>query len=323
MPVPEYRAPWYLRNGHLQSVLPTLFRRPPMPEYRRERITTPDDDFLDLDWSAPGSDTLVIISHGLEGNSRRAYILGMVGAVNDAGWDALAWNYRGCSSEPNRQPIFYHNGATYDLDTVLHHAQATGRYHSIFLLGFSMGGNLSLMYAGQQGADLQPRVRGVVGFSVPCDLTDSSRALASPLCGIYMRRFLKKLHGKVRAKMAQYPDLLDDAGYDEIRTFKQFDDRYTAPLHGFESAEDYWRRCSCARVLADIRVPALVVNALDDPFLAGGCYPRDLAAGHPFLNLETPAHGGHAGFMLAGSRFWSERRAVAFIHSRLRESSLV
>lgn len=309
----DYRPPPYLRHGHLQTVLPTLLRRPPLPAFRRERISTPDDDFLDLDWAAPGHRTLAILSHGLEGNSRRAYILGMVRALNGGGIDAVAWNYRGCSGEPNRRPIMYHNGATYDLETVLRHCVATGRYEGIYLIGFSMGGNLSLLHAGEQAEELQPLVRAVVAFSVPCDLTASSRQLERPACAVYMRRFLRKLHTKVRMKMAQYPDLLDDRGYDRIRNFKQFDDRYTAPLHGFASAEDYWQRCGCRRLLGRIRVPALLVNAQDDPFLAGECYPRDVARDHPYLRLEIPRWGGHVGFMLPAATYWSERRAVAFL----------
>ena len=309
----RYAPPIYLRNGHLQTVWPTLFRRVSPPPYRRERIATPDDDFLDLDWAAPGSDTLAILSHGLEGHSGRAYMTGMARALNAAGIDALAWNYRGCSGEINRQPILYHNGSTYDLHTVLRHALAAGRHQRIFLVGFSLGGNLSLLYAGEQGAQLHPKVKGVLGFSVPCELAHGSEAISRPACAIYMKRFLHHLHQKVRAKMAQYPELLNDHGYREIRTFKQFDDRYTAPLHNFASAEDYWERCSCNRQLPNIAIPAFIVNALDDPVLIRDCYPRALVAGNPCLSLETPRHGGHVGFMLPGKTYWSEQRAVRFM----------
>lgn len=308
-----YSPPIYLRNAHVQTVYPTLLRKVEIPPYRRERITTADDDFLDLDWACVSSPTLVILCHGLEGNSTRDYIKGMVRAVNGAGMDALAWNYRGCSGEPNRRRIMYHNGATYDLDTVVQHAAARGIYENIFLLGFSMGGNLALLYAGEQGRALHPRIRGVLGFSVPCELSHSSRALNHPACAIYMKRFLRKLHRKIRAKMAQYPGHINDDNYRQIKTFCQFDDRYTAPLHGFTCAEDYWHRCSCNRHLSNIDVPSLIVNALDDPFLIDACYPYALVERNPNLTLETPPHGGHVGFMLPGKTYWSEHRALAFI----------
>ena len=308
-----YSPPLYLRSGHLQTVCPTLFRRVAAPPYRRERIFTEDEDFLDLDWAVTGGATLAILSHGLEGNSTRAYITGMARALNSAGIDALAWNYRGCSGEVNRQPVLYHNGATRDLATVLRHAVSTGHYERIFLVGFSMGGNLTLLYAGQAGREMPVQVKGAVVFSVPCELSHSSEALSSPACTIYMKRFLRHLHAKVRAKMAQYPDLLDDHGYHRIKNFKQFDDRYTAPLHHFTSAEDYWDRCSCNRHLTNIAIPALIVNALDDPVLIKDCYPYALVRESPCLTMETPRYGGHVGFMLPGETYWSEQRAVRFV----------
>ena len=314
--MPAYSPPIYLRSGHLQTVYPTLFRRVKHQPCRRERIFTPDEDFLDLDWFSVKSQTLVVLSHGLEGDSRRPYMTGMVRALNAAQMDALAWNFRGCSGEINRQPILYHNGATYDLDTVVQHAAASGCYQRIFLLGFSMGGNLTLLYAGEQGERMHPLVKGAAAFSVPCELAHGSEAISHPACALYLKRFLRKLRGKVRAKMAQYPELLNDRGYHRIRNFQQFDDRYTAPLHKFASAEDYWNRCSCNRKLTQIRIPALLVNALDDPLLIRDCYPYALVRDNPWVTMETPRYGGHVGFMLPGESYWSEQRAVRFFHER-------
>nr|WP_320051124.1 alpha/beta fold hydrolase [uncultured Desulfuromonas sp.] len=318
----DYSPPLYLRNGHLQTIYPTLFRKLRCPVYQRERIFTPDDDFLDLDWSCVNGKTLVILCHGLEGNSTRDYIKGMVKAVNGQGMDAVAWNYRGCSGEPNRQKIMYHNGATYDLETVVQHAATSGRYEHIFLIGFSMGGNLALLYAGQQAKNIYPLIRGVVGFSVPCELGHSSQALEHPSCAIYMKRFLIKLHKKLLDKSAQFPDHISIENYHQIKTFKQFDDRYTAPLHGFADAQDYWYRCSCNRHLTRINVPTLIVNALDDPFLINDCYPRDLVKANPCLTLETPRYGGHVGFMLPGQTYWSEQRALSFIQKQLNSHAI-
>ncbi len=313
----NYRPPIWFRNGHLQSILPSLFRKVSGVSYQRERIETPDDDFLDLDWSCTGHDTLALISHGLEGNSRRSYVMGMVKALNGAGIDCCAWNYRSCSGEPNRQLRMYHNGATDDLDLVIRHVIKNG-YRRIVLVGFSMGGNLSLLYLGQQSERLPAQVKGAVAFSVPVDLEDSARQLESIWCTIYMKRFLRMLHQKVRWKMAMFPDMIDDRDYDKIRNFKDFDDRYTAPLHGFKDAEDYWRKCSCGPLLDRIRVPCLIVNARDDPFLGPACYPGAERLPEN-IQLEIPNYGGHAGFIhqRINDIYWSEIRTIGFVRNLL------
>ena len=161
-----YKPPILFGNGHIQSIYPTLFRRFNTDFYKRERINTADGDFLDLDWSSVNSRKLAIISHGLEGNSYRGYVVGMVKALNTYGWDVLAWNYRTCSGETNRLLRMYHNGATDDLDTIIEHAKSLKKYSSIDLIGFSMGGNLSLLYLGEKGPDVYPVIRNAVTFSV-------------------------------------------------------------------------------------------------------------------------------------------------------------
>lgn len=313
----DYVAPLLFRNGHLQTIVPTLLRKVRGVGYQRERIETPDRDFLDLDWSRVGSETLVIISHGLEGNSDRAYVKGMVRAVNEERLDALAWNYRGCSGEPNRQLCLYHNGSIADLHTVIDHAAPA--YRNLFLVGFSLGGNLSLLYLGKQAQAVPEAVKGCVAFSAPCDLTDASEALEKRQNVIYMQRFLKLLHHKIKLKQTQYPKEFDDRDYHRLKTFRDFDARYTAPVHGFASAEDYWQKCSSRPWLKQVRVPALIVNALDDPFLAGGCYPQQECAANPQVELVMTRHGGHVGFMPRPGRrrYWSEERTVQFIASRL------
>lgn len=163
-----YRPPLLLCNGHLETIWPAVLRRPPLPDYRRERIATPDDDFLDLDWVANGQERLVVLSHGLEGDSRRAYVTGMANAFSSSGWDVLAWNFRGCGGQINRQPCFTHNGSTGDLDAVVRHALAVGRYRTLVLVGFSMGGNLCLVYLGREAVLVPQQVKAAVVFSVPC-----------------------------------------------------------------------------------------------------------------------------------------------------------
>jgi len=310
----SYCPPVWLRNGHVQSVWPSLFRKVLMPEPQTSVLSTPDNDELHLDWYRQGNKRLAIISHGLEGHSRRPYVLGLARALIADGWDVLAWNFRSCGGVMNRQPRFYHSGATEDLHTVVTHALAGG-YRNVCLSGFSMGGNLTLLYLGQQGNGIDSRVSGAVVYSVPVDLAGSAEMLALPSRKIYMQRFLKDLHTKMQEKSRRFPELIDVSGFHKIRNFRQFDDRYTAPLHGFRDAQDYWSSCSALFRLQDIRVPALMVNALDDPFLSAGCFPSSRKHLGPYVSLEAPGWGGHVGFVehARDGFYWSERRALGFL----------
>lgn len=310
----RYRPPGWLRSGHLQSVWPTLFRRVSLHEPFREILTTPDSDELHLDWYRGGHSRVAILSHGLEGHSRRPYILGLTRALLRAGWDVMAWNFRSCGGVMNHQPRFYHSGATEDLAHVVDHV-LSGDYRGVALSGFSMGGNLTMLYLGQKGAGIDPRIRGAVTFSVPCDLAGSAEVLARPTRKIYMQRFLGDLQKKMEQKARLFPGLIDVEGFSTIRSFREFDDRYTAPLHGFRDAEDYWQRCSCLSRLKDIRVPALMVNAKDDPFLSDRCFPDGKDVLGDWVTAEAPRWGGHVGFVehARDGYYWSERRAVAFL----------
>ncbi len=308
-----YTPPFLMGNGHIQTIFPTIFRKVENVCYKRERIQTPDNDFLDLDWSVKSNTKLAVISHGLEGSTSRAYVKGMVKAVNDAGWDALAWNYRSCSEEPNRLLRFYHNGVTDDLSLVIAHARKKHPCSEIALVGFSLGGNLTLLYLGREKHD--PKITKAVAISVPCDLKASCHTLAKPLNRIYMKRFLKMLHEKIKVKKRLFPGQIDDKGYDRIKTFREFDDRYTAPIHGFKNAEDYWEKCSSKPYLANIRIPVLIMNALNDPFLPQACFPVKEAENNSNITLCMPESGGHVGFIAFNSRnlYWSEKKAVQFL----------
>lgn len=312
----SYQPPIYLQNGHLQTIYPSVFRRLDTDLYQRERIETDDGDFLDLDWSKAGGRVLGILSHGLEGNSHRPYVVGMARRFNQQGWDALAWNYRSCSGEINRQLRFYHNGSIEDLACVIQHAMGSHPYEKIILVGFSLGGNLTLVYLGDQGRAIDSRIACAVVFSVPCDLAAGAQELAKIQCKLYMKTFLTSLHRKIRTKMAVMPDRINDHQFDRIKNFKDYDNRYTAPLHGFESAEDYWNKCSSLGYIPKVRIPSLIVNALDDPFLAGDCYPIRAASRSRYVYLEIPASGGHVGFIQINreKHYWSENRAIAFIN---------
>mgnify|MGYP000058934598 CR=1 FL=1 len=314
----SYRAPRFLRNPHLQMIAANQVRLVRGVGYERERLETPDGDFLDVDWAPVGAPRAAVLCHGLEGHSRRPYVLGMARALNRAGWDVCAVNYRGCSGTPNRKPFFYHSGMTEDLETVVRHVTHRAGYSTVALVGFSLGGNLILKYLGDRGREVPVQIRAAVAFSVPCDLAGSARAISRPRNRLYLRRFLRRLRKKIEAKQALFPELLSTAGYESIRTFEDFDNRYTAPLHGFRDAQDYYAKASAKPVLERIAVPTLLVNALDDPFLSPECFPYREASQSPYLVLETPCHGSHVGFydLSRDGTLWSERRTAAFLQDQ-------
>ncbi|OGW38473.1 MAG: alpha/beta hydrolase [Nitrospirae bacterium GWC2_56_14] len=313
----RYRPPRFFSNGHLQTIYPSVMRRLEHGFYDRERIETIDDDFLDIDWVRRGNNRVAVLSHGLEGNSHRPYMVGMAKMLNRHGWDVAAWNYRSCSGEMNRQVRFYHNGSIDDLDRVVEQVLSSGAYQSLALIGFSLGGNLTLLYLGSQAHRLDSRIRKAIAFSAPCNLRSSANELARPVNRLYLKQFLDSLHAKIRIKQAMLPGLINDDDFQRVKNFKDFDDRYTAPIHGFKDAEDYWSKCSSGQFLPMITIPTLIVNAMDDPFLADGCYPVQEASRSTSVHLETPASGGHLGFVQFNEEhcYWSEERAMEFLES--------
>lgn len=306
----NYKRPSILFSGHLETIFPALLRTVDVP-YRRERITTPDNDFLDLDWLHQNSKKLVIISHGLEGNSTRAYMKGMARAAAAQGFDVVAWNFRGCSDEMNRLLRFYHSGATEDLECIIRHARAND-YREIYLIGFSLGGNLTLKYLGER--TLYPEIKRAVAFSTPLDLYTSCLKISRPSNRIYANRFLNSLKEKIVRKSKMIAGL-DLTGIEKINTILDFDDRYTAPLHGFENARRYYSECSSIHFLDSIAIPTLIVNAQNDPFLSEACYPVTQFKQHDYIKFENPQHGGHVGFAQFNKNglYWSEERALSFL----------
>ncbi|NOX99260.1 MAG: alpha/beta fold hydrolase [Verrucomicrobia bacterium] len=314
----SYAPTTFFRNGHAHTILPSAFRRPAILPTERIRIDTPDDDFLDLDYHTDGtSNKVAILSHGLEGCSTQSYIQGMAKALANQGWDTVAWNFRGCSGEANRLLRFYHSGATEDLQAIIDHVLLTERYEKVALIGFSLGGNLTLKYLGDLGSSVDQRIYKSVTFSTPCDLESCSYQLAKPANRYYMWRFMRCLRLKMRNKAKRFPDKIDITGLNNMHTFAEFDEHYTAPLHGFGGAMDYWTRSSCLPVLTEIRIPALLVNARNDPFLGAKCYPEKEAVDHPYFHFEAPDSGGHVGFMgtWPNGEYWSETRTIEFLKS--------
>jgi uncharacterized protein len=310
----SYTPPFFLFNAHLETIYPAVVRRVKINPYQRERITTPDDDFLDLDWLTQNASKLVVISHGLEGNTERAYIKGMAKAFFNRGFDVLTWNYRGCSGEINRQLRFYHSGATDDLDTVINHAAHSGKYAAINLIGFSLGGNLTLKYLGEQRSRT-PLLRKAVVFSVPMNLYTSCLKISARENWIYSQRFLKSLRRKVIEK-ARVRNDLDIKHISKIKTLLEFDDFFTGPIHGFKNAIDYYEQSSSIHFVQQIDIPTLIVNAKNDPFLSRACYPENELNCHSNVIFESPGRGGHVGFTQfhENGLYWSEQRALHFLN---------
>jgi len=304
MPVFEdcsYKAPFWFPGGNVQTLAPRIACFIPHVSFLREQLELADGDFLFIDWAyasgsvADPSRKLVILSHGLEGDSSRSYMRAMAIAMMRRGWDVAARNFRGCGGLLNRLPAMYHSGETLDLDTVIRHAAEQG-YRDIALVGFSMGANQILLYLGKEPEAVPGVVTRAAAISVPCDLTGSSAELARPRNRIYMEYFLRTLRRKMREKHVVYPDLFSLEGIDRMRTFKEFDDRFTAPLSGFASAEDYWKKASSLPYLSRIQLPSLIINAANDPFLGEKSYPVEVAAASSCLLLMIPKNGGHVGF---------------------------
>lgn len=314
--IPKYLPPLPLKSGHLSTIYCGLFRSVAPPAYQRERLELDDGDFLDLDW-AYGQDTedsVVILLHGLEGDSQRPYMRGSVRTLSLAGYDVCAVNFRGCSGEPNRLFRSYHSGATEDLDAVVQHILAGNSYRNIFIKGFSMGGNLAFKYAGE-GRALPAELKGIVGISVPCNLHDALLQLESPSNFLYTLRFLRHLKLKLKQKQAEFPNRITPALLQQIRSLKDFDDHYTSRAHGFADALDYYHQSSCLQFIPGIEVPALMINAENDSFLGSQCYPRKEAARMQNFLLETPRYGGHVGFYGPSNTSYTESRSLKFLDS--------
>jgi len=316
-----YRPPSWLPNGHLQTIFPSVFRKVPEVNYVRERVDTPDGDFLNLDWAyahgrpAEPPPSLVVLSHGFEGDSSRQYVRGMVRTMVRNGFDCLAWNFRSCGGEMNLRPRFYHSGATDDLDLVIRHALRKS-YDRIYLVGFSLGGNLTLKYLGERGEKLLPSaIRKAVVFSVPMDLLACSRHLQRPSNILYQQRFLLTLKPKIEQKSRLFPQLIDSRKYHLIRSVYDFDDRYTAPLHGFRNAEDYYRQSSARYYLEGIPTPTLAISAINDPMIPVSSLPVETIARLPLVSLLLTRQGGHCGYRPmdpAENIYWSEQQALQF-----------
>jgi predicted alpha/beta-fold hydrolase len=295
----DFRAPRWLPGGHAQTIWPALFSRrgaAARPAFRRERWATPDGDFVDVDWQ--GEDRaapLLVLFHGLEGSSASHYAQAFAAEAARRGWRFAVPHFRGCSGEINRAPRAYHSGDFEEVGWMLERFR-TAHEGVVLAVGVSLGGNALLRYAEEAGASAASRVRAIVAVSAPLDLAAGARAIGRGFGRqVYTRMFMRTMKRKAFIKLAQHPGLFDAARMRAARDLRDFDDVFTGPLHGFAGADDYYRRASAKPHLERIRVPALVLNARNDPFLPAAVLPSAREVG-AHVTLWQPAHGGHVGF---------------------------
>jgi predicted alpha/beta-fold hydrolase len=318
--VAPYVAPRWLRGGQLQTVLPALISRPaaPDPPLRRQRWITPDDDFIDVDWldvGIPDDAPLLVLFHGLEGSSRSHYARAVLAACAAAGWQCAVPHFRGCSGEDNRAPRAYHSGDHAEIDWMLQRFAALRPNAPLYAAGVSLGGNALLRWAQEHGASAARRVRAIAAVSAPLDLAAGGRAIASGLnYHIYTRMFLRTLKPKALRMIARHPGLADPQRVRAARDLRAFDDAFTAPIHGFRDAEDYWARASSKPHLHALRLPSLILNARNDPLQPADVLP-DSRHVSSWVRLEQPDEGGHVGFARGGLPLrldWLPQRLLRF-----------
>ena len=312
-PPRHYRPAWWLPDGHTQTLWAALCRRPPPIQPRGERLELPDGDFLDLVHVGPAEAPTVLLLHGLEGSVDSPYARALLAAVAANGWHGVLMHFRGCSGELNRLARSYHSGDTGDVASVAAHLSRTSP--ALAAVGYSLGGNVLLKYLGECGT--ASPICAAAAVSAPFDLSVAADTLSRGFSRLYQRRLVDSLKDKARRKFARIPAPIDLGGLEHWNDFRTFDDRVTAPLHGFVDAVDYYTRSSCRPFLRHIATPTLIVHAVDDPFLDPLGIPaaEELAAD---VDLELAERGGHVGFVTAatGSPAWLEQRLIEHVAAR-------
>jgi predicted alpha/beta-fold hydrolase len=313
-----FNSPWWLPGGHLQTIVPSLLPPPRVP-LRRERWDTPDGDFVDVDFCGdPTAAKQLVLFHGLEGGSDSHYARAIAAQALERGWRLAIPHFRGCSGEPNRTRRAYHSGDSDEIDWMLKRLgePLTGPTYAI---GVSLGGNVLLKWLGERGDGACALVRRAAAVSAPLDFGAAGDALDRGLNRIlYVRHFLSTMKPKAFAKLEVFPGLYDRKKVHAARTFREFDDLVTAPLHGFRDTDHYWAAAACGPYLEHVRVPTLVLNARNDPFLPERALLQAARKAAPCVVLEFPRTGGHAGFLsgpFPGRQTWLPRHLFDFLDS--------
>lgn len=307
------------RNNHFNTMYRPLFMKDTC-QYLRKRITTWDNDFIDLDFSKKGSKTLALLIHGLEGSSQSKYMASFSNHFNNHKIDTVCMNLRGCSGEDNLLLQTYHSGKTDDVAFVINHLTENYNYENILIVGFSLGGNLTLKYLGENAKQLPKQIKGAMAVSVPIDIGSSERELAKLKNKLYTELFFKTMKSKVLEKSIKFPAFkIDKNKLFKATKFSDLEEIYTVPVFGFTSPQDYWEKASSKPYLTKINIPTLLVNAKDDMFLSKECYPTTVANNSEYFYLECPTYGGHVGFMTSfkpNENRWLEKRAIHFFKEK-------
>jgi predicted alpha/beta-fold hydrolase len=320
---PVFRPPRWLRGAHAQTIYASQVCPLAPVDYRRERWDAPDGDFIDVDFAEPSPTARpvaaaapwLIVFHGLEGSSRSHYARALMTLALRNGWRGAVPHFRGCSGEPNRLARAYHSGDTPEVDWILRRFAARAGGSPLYAAGVSLGGNVLLKWLGEYGASANRLVTAAASVCAPVDLHAAGTALESGFARLYAWNFLHTLRRKGAGKLARFPGLFDGERLRGARTMREFDDVFTAPVHGYRDVDDYWTRASSRPHLGGIAVPTLMINALDDPFLPASALP-DASAVSRHVVLDYPAHGGHVGFVqgaLPGEAGWIARRIGHFL----------
>ncbi|MBT4412472.1 MAG: alpha/beta fold hydrolase [Polaribacter sp.] len=308
------------RNGHFNTMYRPLFMKD-TATYTRKRISTWDHDFIDLDFSFVGSETLILLIHGLEGSSNSKYIAANTNHLNCKGLDTVCFNLRGCSGEDNLQLATYHSGKTEDVSFVIDYLLGNYNYKNIVIVGFSLGGNLTLKYIGEKGESISSIIKGGIAVSVPIDIASAELEMDKLKNKLYIEMFFKTMKNKVLEKAFKFPEYkLDQEKLFKATKFKHLEYLYTVPVFGFKSPEDYWEKASSKPYLSKIRKPTLLINAKDDTFLSRECYPYQEAKNSKFFFFEETKFGGHVGFMTSfkpEENKWLEFRIERFIKENI------
>lgn len=326
-PRSEYIAPWWLGRGafgaHAQTVYPALVGAKPYVRYVRERWDStpngrPDGDFIDIDridaTRHAAQKPMLVVFHGLEGSSQSPYALNLMHEAEARGWRGIVAHFRGCGGEINRLPRAYHSGDAAEIEWILKRAKSEAPQQPLYVAAISLGGNATMKYLGDQGTEAAKIVAAAAAISAPLDLTAAGNALEQGFCKLYTKMFLKTMKRKSLEKLAIHPGIFRAEIAKAATTLREFDNEVTAPLHGFRDTDDYWTRASAKPVLGNVRVPSLVLNAMNDPFLPAIALPSAAQVSRD-VHLEYPRHGGHVGFLqgFPGNGRWMSQRVMQFL----------
>lgn len=318
----EFKPAWWLRSPHLQTMWSTLFRRLGKLVVNRERFDLNDGDFVDLDWvGLDNQGPIILVLHGMGGSINSPYANGILQAIVSQGWCGVLMHFRGCSGEPNRLPRYYHSGETQDVAEVV--SALAKRYPGIPIaaIGYSLGGNVLLKWLGET-REANP-LKAAVAVSVPFVLDIAAKRVSEGFCRIYQWTMLRDLRKQIIKKFVLIPPPFDLSKLAQLRNFHEFDSYFTAPLHGFKDASDFYEQCSSKQFLKYIKVPTLILHASDDPLLA-----KDIMFDNQDLSehvvIELSQYGGHVGFISGNiplwPEYWLEKRIPEYLKDALSSS---